>query len=166
MKTIDLSALDQFRAPMIQDYVAVIGKVTRTMNLRIVREGNSDKFPYATLFQCGVDILPLANGGHIIITTLGFYAFTFVKFVREFLAYENRKNARYSSYCSQLRNPFEGLGFIFTDDTQALSTWEEDEDGNVVYDDPEPEYVDDEKLLEGLKCYDSTELFVKSLTDR
>lgn len=165
MENFDLASLEQFRAPKIQDYVAVIGKVTRVMNLRIVSKNNDNpRYPYNSKFQCGVDIIPLANGGHIIITTLGFYAFTFVEFVIRFLEYERKKlkeNERYMRHFNY--NPLAGLGFIFTDDTDALSTSGEDEEGNLIYEDVEPQYIQDEKIMKGIHQYDSTEQFVEAI---
>lgn len=63
MENFDLASLDRFRAPKIQDYIAVIGKTTRVMNLRIVKKNNDNvKYQYSSIFECGADILPLANG--------------------------------------------------------------------------------------------------------
>lgn len=164
MENFDLASLERFRAPKIQNYIAVIGKTTRVMNLRIVRKhDDSATEEYSPLFQCGADILPLANGGHIIITTLGFYAFTFVEFVERYLEYERRKIEKYKSYALRHDyNPLAGLGFIFTDDSGALSTSSEDEDGNLIYEEVEPVYVENEKLLEGIKRYDSLDEFVEA----
>lgn len=162
----DLTSLEQYRAPKIQDYIAVIGKVTRVMNLRIMKKNDKGgKQEYFTRFECGVDIIPLASGGHIIITTLGFYAFSFVEFVAKFLAYqrikikESASTLRYFGHTTTVL----GLGFIFSDDTDALSTSSLDEDGNTVYENVEPEYVEDERLLKDIKCYDSTDQFVEAL---
>lgn len=163
----DLTSLEQYRAPRIQDYIAVIGKVTRVMNLRIVKKNDKGaKQEYFTRFECGVDIIPLASGGHIIITTLGFYAFSFVEFVAKFLAYQRikiKESASTLKYFGQTTTVL-GLGFIFSDDTDALSTSSEDEDGNIVYEDVEPEYVEDERLIKDIKCYASTDLFIEALS--
>lgn len=165
MNNFNLASLERFHAPKIQNYVAVIGKITRVMNLRIVRKNDdAAKYEYGSLFQCGVDILPLKDGGHIIITTLGFYAFTFVEFVERYLEYERRKIEKYQSYCTNHNyNPLAGLGFIFTDDTDALSPSYEDEDGNIIYDKVELVYVEDAKITEGINQYDSTDLFIKAI---
>lgn len=165
MENFDLASLERFRVPKIQDYITVIGKVTRVMNLRIVKKNNDNvKYQYSSIFECGADILPLANGGYIIITTLGFYAFTFVEFVERYLEYARRKREENRSYCRHFNyNPLDGLGFIFTDDSDALSTSSEDEDGNLIYEEVEPVYVEkDEKLLEGIKRYDSLDEFVEA----
>ncbi len=165
MENFDLSSLKRYDTPKISNYIAVIGKVTRVMNLRILKKNNDDaRYPYSSNFQCGVDIIPLANGGHIIITTLGFYAFTFEEFATRFLEYERRKlkeNERYMRHFNY--NPLAGLGFIFTDDTDALSTPGEDEDGNLIYEDVEPQYIQDEKIMKGIHQYDSTEQFVEAI---
>lgn len=168
MENFDLITLSRFRTPKIQDHVAVIGKLTRVMNLRIVKKNDKTcKYEYTSCFECGVDIIPLANGGHIIITTLGFYAFSFVEFIERFLEYQRN---RIKEQASTLRyfgrtTTVSGIGFIFSDDTDALSTSSVDEDGDTVYEDVEPVYVENEALLEGIKCYDSTDQFVEALNE-
>ena len=161
----DLTSLEQYSAPKIQDYIAVIGKVTRVMNLRIVKKQKSDKFPYSSIFECGVDVMPLANGGNIIITTLGFFAFSFEEFVERFLEYQRieiKKRESTLRYFGQT-STVSGVGFIFTDDTDSLSTFDYDEDGSIIDHTVKPEYVEDEKLLNGLKSYESLNQFIEAL---
>lgn len=168
MKNFDLLTLERYKAPKIQDYIAVIGKMTRVMNLRIVKKDDDRaNSPYYSLFQCGVDIIPLANGGHIIITTLGFYAFTLVEFVENFLNYQRKKMEGWSRRYERFgfSNPMEGIALIFSDDTDALSSPYDDEDGNLQYTEVEPEYVEDDKLLSDIKSYESLDFFAKALEE-
>lgn len=169
MNNFDLTTLSRHTSPKIQDHVAVIGKVTRVMNLRIVKKNEEKcKYEYTSRFECGVDIIPLARGGHIIITTLGFYAFSFVEFVDRFLTYQRQQIKERATILQHFGHTttVSGVGFIFTDDTEALSTYDYDEDGNIVEDIIDPQYVEDDKLSEGINHYDSVDQFFKILKSR
>lgn len=151
MKEFDLLDLNRYRAPKISDHVAIIGEVTKIMQIRAVRIDKDGS--YYSIFSAGADVITLANGNHIIISTLGMYGFSFVEFMQ-----------RYVEYLIHTHGRERGVAFILTDDSDALSTWNYDEDGNIVDENVvEPTVIEDKILTQGLNCYNSLDEFVESL---
>lgn len=152
MKKFDLTALRRYKAPKISNYVAVIGKVTSIMQIRTIQK-DKDTGKFYSIFAAGIDVVPLANGNHIIISTLGFYGFTFTEFVERFIL-----------DLIHVHRAENGYGFILTDDSDVLSTWNYDDEGNVINENiVEPTHIDDKNLLGDISCYATLDEFVEKL---
>lgn len=150
MKEINLSNLSNTE---LLKRVAIIGPVTRCMQLRVAHHRDGERIPNYNIFECGVDIWESKEGSHILISTTGVYGYDFDRFLSNYL------HPYMASICKQLF----GIGLYFCDDSDALATWGEDEEGNMECNEVDPIPVDDASLIRDMQRFDSFDEYMEAM---